>query len=37
MTLERARQSDEWAMSNGDSAYSEYEQSLGGNLQISLK
>ncbi|ANN85976.1 hypothetical protein PKNFJJPA_00018 [Salmonella phage vB_SenAc_BPS6] len=37
MTLERARQSDEWAVSNGDSAYSEYEQSLGGNLQISLK
>ncbi|AUG88264.1 hypothetical protein HYP55_gp121 [Salmonella phage Mutine] len=37
MTLERARQSDEWAMSNGDSVYSEYEQSLGGNLQISLK
>lgn len=37
MTIERARQSDEWAMSNGDSAYSEYEQSLGGNLQIRLK
>ncbi|EHJ9376174.1 hypothetical protein KB816_002883 [Salmonella enterica] len=37
MTLDSARQSDEWAMSNGDSAYSEYEQSLGGNLQIRLK
>ncbi|QEI23483.1 hypothetical protein [Salmonella phage PLL1] len=36
MTLARAQQSDEWAASNGESAYSEYEQSLGGNLQIKI-
>lgn len=36
MTLARAQQSDEWAASNGESAYSEYEQSLGGNMQIKI-
>lgn len=36
MTLARAQQSDEFAQSNGESAYSEYEQSLGGNLQIRI-
>ncbi|ATW66839.1 hypothetical protein HYP54_gp094 [Escherichia phage FEC14] len=36
MTLSRAQQSDEWAASNGESAYSEYEQSLGGNMQIKI-
>lgn len=36
MTLARAQQSDEWAASNGESAYSEYEQTLGGNMQIKI-
>ncbi|EHT1484452.1 hypothetical protein KXE51_003432 [Salmonella enterica] len=36
MTLARAQQSDEWSASNGESAYSEYEQSLGGNMQIKI-
>ena len=36
MTLARAQQSDEWAQENGESAYSEYEQSLGGNMQIKI-
>lgn len=36
MTLSRAQRSDEWAASNGESAYSEYEQSLGGNMQIKI-
>lgn len=33
-TLEKAKESDEWRESNGDSAYSEYEQSLGGEVRF---
>ncbi|QBJ04408.1 hypothetical protein HYP84_gp123 [Shigella phage MK-13] len=36
MTLARAQQSDQWAKDDGESAYSEYEQSLGGNMQIKI-
>lgn len=36
MTLASAQQSDQWARDNGESAYSEYEQSLGGNIQIKI-
>ena len=36
MTLASAQQSDQWARDNGESAYSEYEQSLGGNMQIKI-
>ena len=36
MTLARAQQSDQWSQDNGESAYSEYEQSLGGNMQIKI-
>lgn len=36
MTLARAQQSDQYSQDNGDSAYSEYEQSLGGNMQIKI-
>lgn len=36
MTLARAKQSDEWAQDNGESAYSEYEQTIGGNMQIKI-
>lgn len=36
MTLARAQQSDQWAQDDGESAYSEYEQSLGGNMQIKI-
>ena len=36
MTLASAQQSDQWARDYGESAYSEYEQSLGGNMQIKI-
>lgn len=36
MTLASAQQSDQWSQDNGESAYSEYEQSLGGNMQIKI-
>ncbi|EBW9290444.1 hypothetical protein B7N40_24335 [Salmonella enterica subsp. enterica serovar Bovismorbificans] len=36
MTLARAQQSDQWSQDDGESAYSEYEQSLGGNMQIKI-
>lgn len=36
MTLARAQQSDQYSQDNGESAYSEYEQSLGGNMQIKI-
>lgn len=36
MTLALAQQSDQWSQDNGESAYSEYEQSLGGNMQIKI-
>jgi hypothetical protein len=34
VTADTARERDEWSLSNGDSAYSEYEQSLGGGVSI---
>lgn len=37
VTLQDARDSDEWARNNGGEAYSEYEQSLGGGVGISIK
>lgn len=36
MTLDSAQQSDQWARDYGEGAYSEYEQSLGGNMQIKI-
>lgn len=36
MTLASAQQSDQWARDYGEGAYSEYEQSLGGNMQIKI-
>lgn len=36
MTLDSAQQADQWARDYGEGAYSEYEQSLGGNMQIKI-
>ena len=36
MTLDNARRGDEMTFQNGDSAYSEYEQTIGGNMQIKI-
>lgn len=35
-TLDSARRGDEWAEGNGDSAYSEYEQAIGGELVLKI-
>ena len=37
MTMADAQRSDDIASMNGDGAYSEYEQSIGGSLKINLK
>ena len=37
MTMAAAQRSDEISVMNGDGAYSEYEQSIGGSLTINLK
>lgn len=36
MTLDSARRGDEMTFQNGDSAYSEYEQAIGGNMQVKI-
>lgn len=37
MAMSDAQRSDDMAMMNGEDAYSEYEQSIGGSLKINLK
>lgn len=37
MTLQRAQSGDEMSERNGDGAYSEYEQEIGGDMQIRIK